>query len=71
MKLTITLTHDDGKEVELVKTLGKLDDADVIRSFEAAFTDVQTDLVPFLSDALLLEHQSGVVGEKNQEEKRD
>lgn len=71
MQVKITVIKDNGEEIEFSRKLGALDTTNIISSVEQEMLKLQGELSPFLSETMIEEHQSGFVGEKNQEEKRD
>ena len=71
MRVKITVTKDNGEEVEFSRELDTLDSSNILNSVESEVGKLQVELSPFLSKTLIEDHQMGFVGEKNQEEKRD
>lgn len=71
MQVKITVIKDNGEEIEISRKIGALDARNIISSVEQEMLKLQGELSPFLSETIIEEHQSGFVGEKNQEEKRD
>lgn len=69
MQIKVTIIKNNGEEVEYLRDLGDLDSNSIIGSAEAEVTKVQRELLPFLTERLIEEHQLGFVGKKNQEEK--
>ena len=71
MELKITILKDNGETIELSRKIGVLDAGNIISSVEQEVLKVQSEIVPLLSEIIIEDHQSGFVGKKNQEEKRD
>ena len=71
MRVKIIVIKDNGEELEFSRELGSLDSSNVLNSVESEVDKLQGALSPFLSEALIEDHQKGFVGEKNPEEKRD
>lgn len=71
MQVKITVIKDNGEEIEISRKIGALDARNIISIVEQEMLKLQGELSPFLSETIIEEHQSGFVGEKNQEEKRD
>lgn len=71
MQVKITVIKDNGEEIEISRKIGALDARNIISSVEQEVLKLQSEIGPILSETIIEEHQSGFVGEKNQEEKRD
>ena len=71
MKVKITVIKDNGEEVEIFRKISELDSTNILSSVEQEVLKLQQELSPFLTEKMIEDHQSGFVGEKNQEEKRD
>ena len=71
MQVKITVIKDNGEEIEISRKIGALDSRNIISSVEQEVLKLQSEIGPILSETLIEDHQSGFVGEKNQEKKRD
>ncbi len=71
MQVKITVIKDNGEEIEISRKIGALDARNIISSVEQEVLKLQNEIGPLLSETIIEDHQSGFVGEKNQEEKRD
>ena len=71
MQVKITVIKDNGEEIEISRKIGDLDGLNIIRSVEQEVLKLQSEIGHLISETIIQDHQSGFVGEKNQEEKRD
>lgn len=71
MQVKITVIKDNGEAIEISRKIGALDARNIISSVEQEVLKLQNEIGPLLSETIIEDHQSGFVGEKNQEEKRD
>ena len=71
MQVKITVIKDNGEEIEISRKIGDLDGLNIIRSVEQEVLKLQGEIGHLISETIIEDHQSGFVGEKNQEEKRD
>jgi hypothetical protein len=70
MQVRITITKDNGEEVELVQDVSVPEGDDLIGKVERQVQSIKESFLPLLSEQLVERHRLGFGGEKNQEEER-